>query len=97
MYNYNFFCSLFSVLLFLNATFVNGEEMSQVFQGNCPAGWIDGSVVEMGCLHFNHTESMIMLDAAVSCQQGMTNATLIEILTSAVKSDYFISILFLLS
>ena len=54
-------------------------------QGDCPVGWIDGSVVGMGCLHFNHTEDMTMLEAAVSCQQGMDNATLVEILTSAVS------------
>ena len=80
--------NLYSVILCLGLGLASGAtevETSPLSQGDCPVGWIDGSVVGMGCLHFNHTEDMTMLEAAVSCQQGMDNATLVEILTSAVR------------
>ena len=58
-------------------------------QGPCPDGWIDGSFVDMGCLYFNHTESMTWLENMKSCQTGYENAAAVEIITSEVEKLNF--------
>ena len=84
----NYYSVIIVLFLCLGLDLVSGEtevEISPFSQGNCPVGWIDGELIGMGCLHFNHTEPTTWLDAAVSCQQGMNNATLVEILTSDAR------------
>ena len=55
---------------------------------NCPNGWIDGSLVVMGCLYFNHSQPLTWFEAAKACQQGQTGAKLIEILSSEVRLSF---------
>ena len=55
---------------------------------NCPNGWIDGSLVVMGCLYFNHSQPLTWFEAAKACQHGQTGAKLIEILSSEVRLSF---------
>ena len=54
-------------------------------KSNCPNGWIDGGLVDMGCLYFNHSQPLSWFEAAKSCQQEYPGAKLVEILTSEVN------------
>ena len=64
---------------------------------NCPNGWIDGSLAVMGCLYFNHTQPLTWFEAAKSCQEGHTGATLVEILTSEVRWPHYFFLLYHIS
>ena len=59
---------------------------------NCPNGWIDGSLVSLGCLYFDHSQPLAWSQAAKSCQQQQPGAKLVEILTSEVTAGTFIII-----
>ena len=50
----------------------------------CPHGWMDGTVVDMGCLFFNHTAQVTWLEGVQSCQQGFEGASYVEIRTPEV-------------
>ena len=53
-------------------------EVSSLATGNCPAGWLDASLVNLGCLYFSSTTST-WLDAAKFCADQ--NSYMIEIHT----------------
>ena len=48
----------------------------------CPVPWIDGTLLDLGCLLFNSTTYYPWEEASVYCQQE-ENATLVEIWTEA--------------
>ena len=78
-------------ILFLIIFFVLNAFSGEKFSG-CPNGWIDGKIVSMGCLYFNHSQSLTWFEAAQSCQQGQTGARLIEILTAEVRRPCYFSL-----
>ena len=63
---------------------VSCEPPAPPSQGPCPEGWIDGSLVDMGCLFFNLTEELTWLESMQSCQTGYENAFAVEILSPEV-------------
>ena len=48
----------------------------------CPIPWVDGTLLDLGCLLFNSTKEYTWEEASVNCQQE-ANATLVEIWTEA--------------
>ena len=59
-------------------------------QGPCPDGWVDGSLVDMGCLYFNLTEPMTWLESLDSCQIGNENASAVEIISAEVEIHFLL-------
>ena len=47
-------------------------------------GWMDASVVDLGCLLFSD-DTMIWTEASQYCENACDNATMLEILTPEVK------------
>merc|ERR1711971_823304 len=60
------------------ASLPHGGEPSGRSSGNCPDKWVDASFVDLGCLYFNSTVSLIWDDANSLCQMG-SNSTLLAI------------------
>ena len=46
---------------------------------NCPNGWLDARILNMGCLNFNGTKSMAWNDAQDFCHSLNINSHLVEI------------------
>ena len=52
---------------------------------DCPPGWSDVTSVGLGCLLFS-SESMFWTEAEEYCNNAVTNAAMIEILTRQVTA-----------
>ena len=56
------------------------SELQGGSESACPRPWVDGTLLGLGCLLFNSTETYTWEGASVYCQ-GEENATLVEIWT----------------
>ena len=50
-------------LLLLFPALGSHELESPLSSGPCPEGWLDASLVQMGCLYFNNTEKVTWLES----------------------------------
>ena len=55
-------------------------EQLKAVDGACSSPWVDGTLLDLGCLLFNSSETYTWEEASVYCQ-GEENATLVEIWT----------------
>ena len=53
------------------------SELHEGAQQACPSPWVDGTILDLGCLLFNSTMGYTWEGASVYCQ-GEENATLVE-------------------
>ena len=81
-----FICFLLGV--FSLPHLVSCESPAPLSQGTCPDGWVDGSLVDMGCLYFNLTEPMTWFESMQSCQLGYENAAAVEIISAEVFIEF---------
>ena len=59
---------------------------SSSWVSECPEGWRDAAVVDMGCLLFSD-DRMFWTEASQYCHNACANATMLEILTSEVRRN----------
>ena len=77
----------FSLLLILFPALASCEldVNTQPYQGTCQNGWVDGTSVGMGCLYFNHNETMHWMNYTEYCQLELDNARAVEIHSPKVQ------------
>ena len=66
--------------LLLSYLAIGNCEPHEGVQQACPSPWVDGTILDLGCLLFNSTMGYTWEGASVYCQ-GEENATLVEIWT----------------
>jgi hypothetical protein len=69
-------------LIFAMSVFHLAHGSPEQLDSACPIPWVDGSLVDLGCLLFNSTATYTWEGASVYCQQEEI-ATLVEIWTEA--------------
>merc|ERR1711874_205604 len=62
---------------------------------DCPDGWLDANIFEMGCLHLSSPDPMDWLKADIYCKNIHINGTLVEILSVEQMENLIMDLKFL--